>query len=128
MNENSILQLVKRGFHIGVGAVASSIETIQNPQKRSQAIAELQTELSQKTQEWAAKGEVTEAEAKTYLDSLLQRQGENTVSTNPTNTPNPPSYPAGNNLSVNSGLQELTEEIIALKLELEKLRQAKETE
>lgn len=128
MNENSILQLVKRGFHIGVGAVASSIETIQDPQKRSQAISELQTELSQKTQEWAAKGEVTEADAKTYLDSLLQRQSEDTVSTSPTNTPNPPSYPAGNNSSVNSGLQELTEEIIALKLELEKLRQAKESE
>ncbi len=122
------MNLLKHGFHITVGATAALVETIQDPQKRSEAISEVQAELSQKTQEWAAKGEVTEVEAKRYLDNLFERRSEAEVNSSPTNTPNPPNYPTGNNSSVNSRLQELTDEIIALKLELEKLRQTKKSE
>jgi hypothetical protein len=64
MNANNIFQFVQQGFRITVGATASLVETLQDPQKRTEAISEMQTEFNQKADEWAQKGEITEQEAR----------------------------------------------------------------
>ena len=119
--ENNLFQLIQQGRRIAIGAIASCAETLQDPQKRAEAIANLQTELNQKIQEWSAKGEVTEADVKVFIDNLMAQrgwQGERYPSS--TSSGKTSTY-----ASSNSKLQELTAEIIALKLELEKLRKSK---
>ena len=119
--EYNFTQVMQQGIRIALGAATSCVETLQDPQKRAEAIAILQAELNQKTQEWSAKGEVTEAEIKAFIDNLIaQRNWQG--GDNPSSTGSDSTRTSANS---NSKLQELTAEIIALKLELEKLRKSK---
>ena len=120
MNNNSLLQFIQQGFRVTIGATASLVETIQDPQKRTEALSQLQIELEQKTREWAQKGEVTEQEARRIIDNLINqrtrgKQPDVTNSPSSSNTTSPKN-------AVQSDLEELTEQIIALRRDLEILR------
>ena len=121
MNSNNLFQFLQQGFRMTVGATAILIETLQDPQKRESALSQLQTEFSQRSREWAEKGEITEQEARKMVDEILQQRsnsppGETSSSTtSAVNTTNDPTV-------VSSQLQELTEEIVSLKKELEQSR------
>lgn len=120
---NNLINVVQQGFRIAIGATADCVETLQDPQKRAETLSELQTELSQKTQQWSEKGEVTEQQAKEFMENLMSQRGwsTNRASTSTSNS-------TSTNSNINSDIQELTEEIIALKLELEKLRNQRDSE
>lgn len=126
MNSNSLLQIIQQGFRVTIGATTSLVETIQDPRKRTEALSQIQLELEQKTKEWANKGEVTEQEARRIIDNLISQRGwqkkSGTTSTN--NQPSSSTNSSGN--SVQSGLEELTEQIIALRQDLEELRQSED--
>ena len=122
MSSNNYLDLLHQGFRITVGAATSLVETLQNTQKREETFSDLQTELRQRTQEWAEKGEVTEKTAQQLVGDLLSQQqgsstGNQTVTSRTTAT---------TNTFAQVELQELTEQIVALRTELEQLREAKE--
>ncbi|MDJ0647928.1 MAG: hypothetical protein QNJ60_04415 [Xenococcaceae cyanobacterium MO_188.B19] len=117
---NFLLETAQQGFHITVGAATSFLETVQNPQKRSEAISQIQFELNQKAQEWSEKGVATEQEAKAYINNLIN---QNTGARNPSSDVYTSNTSTSND--ANSGLQQLKAEIIALRLELEKMRQSK---
>ena len=119
MDNNNLLQIAQQGFRITVGAATSLVETVQNPQKRTEVLSQMQADLSQKTQEWSEKGEVTEQEARKFLDSLFNRQssGVNNQGTQRSS--------AVSRTNTTSDLQQLTDEIIALRRELEQIRQSK---
>jgi polyhydroxyalkanoate synthesis regulator phasin len=124
MNSNNIFQAVQKGFRVTVGATASVVETIQNPQKRIDAFSEIQTELSQKTEEWSKKGEETEEEARRMLDVFLRRQ--NWQTSNSGQSEDYSSNASNINVSENiqSEIQDLTEQIVKLRNELEELRKS----
>ena len=107
MNNNSLLQFIQQGFRVTIGATASLVETIQDPQKRTEALSQLQIELEQKTREWAQKGEVTEQEARRIIDNLMNQrtQGKQPDVNNSSSSPNTTS-PKN---AVQSDLEELTE-------------------
>lgn len=128
MNANNLFQVVQQGFRMTVGATASLLETIQDPQKRAETISELQTELSQKTREWAQKGEITEQEARRMLDNLFRQRGWQTNSEATRTSSETESTPYSTSENVESNLQELTEQIIALRTELEQLRKSENTQ
>ena len=123
MNSDNLILLLQQGFRISLGATASLVETLQDPQKRSETLSKLGSDLGQLTQEWAEKGEITEQEARTYVDSLLRQQANQTTNaTPPTNatstaTPNPA---AATNVQLE--IQELIAQISAMRAELENLR------
>ncbi len=119
MDNNNLLQIAQQGLRITVGAATSLVETVQNPQKRTEVLSQMQADLSQKTQEWSEKGEVTEQEARKFFDSLFDRQnsGVNNQATQ--------SSAAVSKANTTSDLQKLTDEIIALRRELEQIRQSK---
>lgn len=126
MNNNNFLQVIQQGFRITIGATASLVETIQDPQKRTKTLSQLQLELEQKTKEWAQKGEVTEQEARRIIDDLLSQRGWKTqtdTTTNSTQSSSTRNYPES---TVQSGLEELTQQIITLREELEKLRKSED--
>jgi polyhydroxyalkanoate synthesis regulator phasin len=124
MDSNNIFQTVQKGFRVTVGATASVVETLQNPQKRATAFSELQTELSQKTEEWFKKGEETEEEARRMLDVFLRRQ--NWQNSNSSQSENYNNSTSNTNVSDNiqSEIQYLTEQIVNLRNELEELRKS----
>ncbi|MEM9275345.1 MAG: hypothetical protein AAGA80_20625 [Cyanobacteria bacterium P01_F01_bin.143] len=119
MDNNNLFQIAQQGFRVTIGAATSLVETVQNPQKRTEVLSQIQADLSQKTREWSEKGEVTEQEAKQFLDNLLNKQ---TVGSNYQETPSSSTEPRTN---ATDDLQQLTDDIIALRKELEQIRQSR---
>jgi polyhydroxyalkanoate synthesis regulator phasin len=124
MNSNNLLQLLQTGFRVSLGATTSLVETLQDPQKREENLTQLTTELSQRVTEWAQKGEITEQEARRFVEELFRQQrsagsspstgtSSDTVTTSPTSPASP---------NVQLELEELTAQISAIRTELEKLR------
>lgn len=124
MNQDTLTHLLQQGFRVTLGATASLVETFQDPQKRDENLSQIRSELDQLAQEWAAKGEMTEQEARNLVDNLLNQLGKQPSSPTPgaspstvTTTPTQPAPP-----DVQLELQELTAQIAAIRTELEKLR------
>lgn len=123
MNPNNLTDLLQQGFRVTLGATASLVETLQDPQKRDQNLDALQSELSYLATEWAEKGEMTEQEARNFVDNLLsqlhnQRTSSTPEASSPTATTSNESAPP----EVQLELQELTAQLAAIRTELEKLR------
>ena len=124
MNSDNLTQLLQQGFRVTLGATASLVETLQDPQKRTQNLDALRLELNHLATDWAQKGEMTEQEARNFVDNLLNQLG------NQQPTPTPGDYPSTVTttptqvapLAVELDLQELTAQIAAIRKELEKLR------
>lgn len=122
MNSDTLLQLLQKGFRVSLGATASLIEILQDPLKRDANLSRLQTELAELAEEWAEKGEMTEQEARHFVETILNQQQASTPgeagqaterSSSPTTSPD-----------VQADLQELTNQIAAIRAELERLRNA----
>jgi polyhydroxyalkanoate synthesis regulator phasin len=125
MNSGHLLQLMQKGLRVTLGATTSLVETIQDPQKREQNLSQLRSELSEKVQEWEEKGEVTEQSARTFVDSFVKQRNNPTNPTetaeNPYQSVTPPNSPTPPD--VQQDIQELTDQLAALRSELEKLRE-----
>ncbi|MGK7940772.1 MAG: hypothetical protein AB4062_11615 [Crocosphaera sp.] len=121
MNSDTLLQLLQQTFRVGIGVSASILETLQDTQKRNQTVSELQKDIAQKIGEWAKKGEITEQEARRFVEQWLnQPSTSKTSSGSPTSTTSTKS-------NVGQEIQQLTEKIITLREELETLRQQKKS-
>lgn len=122
MNSDNLTQILKQGFRVTLGATASLVETLQDPQKRNQSLDSISSELSYLAQEWAVKGEITEQEARSFVNTLLQQVGNqppsSTGASHSTTTSSTESAPPDVQLEV----QELTAQLAAMRTELENLR------
>jgi polyhydroxyalkanoate synthesis regulator phasin len=122
MNADVLSQLLQKGFRVTLGATASLIEILQDPQRRDENLAKLRGELAELAEEWASKGEMTEQEARNFVDTILSQRTQQNSSTQSTSagdaTPSPSAAP-----DVQLDLQELTAQIAAIRAELEKLRE-----
>lgn len=123
MNPDSFVQLLQRSFRITLGATTSLLETLQDPQKREANFSELKSKLSQQAEDWAAKGAVTEEEARNLVDRLWQQRpyASRSSSTNPPSNPVTVTHP-NPAPQTQSEIQDLTAQIATLRTELENLR------
>ncbi len=132
MAANDPIQLLQKGLRVTLGGVATLLETIQDPSKREANLGKLQMDLSELAQDLEVKGEVTEQEARNFVDSLLARSGQPTQgqepgSSGPTEIPidDEPGFtapPPPTDPSVQADLQELIQQVASLRSELERLR------
>jgi len=123
MNADNLTNLLQQGFHLTLGATASLVETLQDPQKRTENLSQISSELSHLANEWAAKGEMTEQEARNFATNFLnqlQNQVPTTSEASGTTVTNTPTEVAPPDVQLD--LQELTAEIAAMRAELEQLR------
>lgn len=124
MNSNTFVQILQSGLRVSLGATTALVETLQDPQKREENLTQLKTQLSQRIAEWEEKGEITEQEARQFVETMM-RQQSNPGYSSPTDTPSnavttPPTTAASPNVQLE--LEELTAQIAAMRAELEKLR------
>ncbi len=119
MNSNTLIQLLQNGFRITLGATATFVEVLQDPQKRDENLTKLRQEWSQLSEAWAAKGELTEEEARNFVNNLLEQRSRpsNGSSYSPSTSAAPTASP-----DVQMELQQLTTQIASIRAELEKLR------
>lgn len=122
-SNNDFFSFIQQGFRVTVGATASLIETIQDPTKRETTLSQLKQDLQQRTNEWAEKGETTEQEARRVLDELLNKSTD-TTSKNTTDNNSQSGSASTPKTSTEADLKALTEQVVALRTELEALRRS----
>ncbi len=120
MNPDDIFQAIQKSFRVTLGATNEVIESFKDSQRREDNLAKLQSNPNQMVEELAVKGEVTEQEARAFVDSLMAQMGDRPT-TNSMNQPisNQPSAPP----ELQADLQELIVQISAMRSELEQHRQ-----
>ena len=123
MNPNNLFEVLQKGFRVTIGATASLVETMQDPQQREAAFSEFKTEFDQKSQEWAEKGEQTEQDARRIFEDLWKRGGAKSPSSETAPSSEPTSTSTTTSRDPQAEVQELTEQIVALRKELEELHQ-----
>ena len=126
MNADNLTQILHQGFRVTLGATSSMIEMLQDSQKRSENLEKIQSQWSQLAEELAEKGEQTEQEARKFVDTILEQRTNSTTTTGGTTSTSSESMTT-TPISVSEPdsaeeLQELTAQIAALRLELERLR------
>ncbi len=115
MENTDIGKVLSRGYYITLGAIATLLDTWQSEPKRQQVINAVQSNLERLLQELADKGVSTEAEARSYVDRLVSRQGASqpqTVDTQATTVP-PDDI---------AELKELTRQVMELRAELARMQ------
>ncbi|NEP85274.1 MAG: hypothetical protein F6K39_48635 [Okeania sp. SIO3B3] len=122
MNPDNLTQLLQKGFRVTLGATSFFIETVQDSSKRDENLNKLNSDFNQLTEEWADRGEMTEQEARNFVDTILNQQNSQvntdstTVSSGPTST-----FVSSD---VQEDLLELTQEIADLRADLQKLQES----
>ncbi len=119
MTENNVLSFLQQSLRTVVGATADAVETLQDTQKRNEAIAKVNAEWQKKSEEWVVKGTLTEAEARQIIEDFWQNR-QTATTTMTTTSPQEIQIDAPVN-DPYTDIQDLTTEIIALRAELEKL-------
>lgn len=124
MYPDDLTQTLQKGIRVTLGATASLIEALQDPETSSQKFSELGSDVNRLTEELEVKGETTEREAREFVDGLLSQVpnpfggsspgvGETTITTI--------ASPVVNN-AVQSDLEALTLELAAIRREIEALK------
>jgi polyhydroxyalkanoate synthesis regulator phasin len=119
---NNLTNLLQQGFRMTLGATASLVETLQDPQKRTENLSQISSELSNMAQEWVAKGEMTEQEARDFVSNFLNQLRNQRPTTQTPNSTVPTTSTQVAPPEVQLDLQELTAQLAAIRTELEKLR------
>lgn len=118
MNPDMVAELLKKGFHVTLGATASVVESIQDSQKRDENLSQLNLGFDQLSRIWADKGAITESEARRMIDGMASQYGMNTPST-PTSSA---SYSRATSPAIDPSLQQelktLTNQLANIRLEL----------
>lgn len=120
MTPDTVTTTIQKGFHVTLGATATLLEAIQDPQTSGQRFSELGSDVSRLAETLEIKGEVTEREARQFVDSLL------------TQLPNPFAEGAANPPTVDIVANPIADptvqsDLAALTQELADIRQAIET-
>jgi len=127
MNPDEILQGLQKGFRVTLGAASTLAETIQDSQRREETLARLRTDPNGLAEDLAAKGEVTEQEARAFLENLMTQRPAGASWSSPAGSSGGPSSSASGVPAappdIQADLKDLTEQISAMRAELERLRQ-----
>ncbi len=126
MNFDTFTEFIQKSFRVSLGAAASAVEAIQDPQASATKFSDIGSDFNRLTDELEVKGELTEKEAREFVDNLSSNfDGQ---------FPNPFEPSSASNTTVNtvakpvtdSGIQAeikaLTEQLSAIRQEIEQLK------
>lgn len=124
MYSDDLSQTLQKGFRVTLGATASLIEAIQDPESSSQKFSTMGGDVNRLTEELEVKGETTEREARLFVDSLLS-QMPNPFTSSGAATEGPTITTVASpvvDAAVQSDLESLTQELAAIRQEIEALK------
>ncbi|NEQ77187.1 MAG: hypothetical protein F6K24_24665 [Okeania sp. SIO2D1] len=124
MNPDNLTQLLQKGFRVTLGATSFFIETVQDSSKRDENLNKLSSDFNQLTEEWADRGEMTEQEARNFVDTILNQQNSQVNTDSTTASSSPTSTSGFVSSDVQEDLLELTQEIAGLRADLQKLQES----
>ncbi|NEP15883.1 MAG: hypothetical protein F6J97_03150 [Leptolyngbya sp. SIO4C1] len=125
MNFDTLTELLQKGFRITLGAAASAVEAVQDPQKSSQKFSEIGTDFNRLADELEVRGALTEKEARDFVDNVSQQMpnpfqsapaSQSTVNTTATSVVD---------ASIQAEIKALTEQLSAIRTEIEQMKAQK---
>ncbi len=125
MTPDTVTTTLQRGFRVTLGATATLLEAIQDPQTSGQQFSDLGGDVSRLAETLESKGKITEREARQFVDDLL-RQWPNPLwesVSSPIPTVDTVATPVADP-TVQSDLASLTQELAAMRQALEDLKRA----
>jgi polyhydroxyalkanoate synthesis regulator phasin len=124
MNPDTLSQTLQKGFHLTLGATASLIEALQDPQGSGQKFSELGSDVNRLTDELESKGVTTEQEARQFVDGLFRHMPnpfDSNSSSSPPATVNTVATPVVD-ATVQTELEALTQELAEIRAQIEALK------
>ena len=123
MNPDIISQSIQKGFRVTLGATASLIEAMQDPQGASQRFSEIGTDVNRLTEEFEVKGEATEQEARRLVDGMMTQMPSpfSQDSSTSSQTVNTVAMPVVD-ITLQTELENLTQELKLIREEIEALK------
>ncbi|HSM81965.1 MAG TPA: hypothetical protein VLS96_09770 [Nodosilinea sp.] len=124
MYPDDLSQTLQKGFRVTLGATASLIEALQDPERSSQKFSELGGDVNRLTEELEVKGETTEREARQFVDGLLSQMPNPFTSSEP-GAEGPTITTVARpvvNTSVQRDLEALTQELADIRREIDILK------
>jgi polyhydroxyalkanoate synthesis regulator phasin len=116
MNSDTAMDFLKKGFRITLGASTSLVESIQDPLKREENLAQMQSDPNAFAEQLAEKGAVAEVEARRFVDSVVTQYGG---SSSPATSNGPsPATTSSIDPSLERALRDLTAELAQIRSEL----------
>ncbi len=128
MNYEKLPQMLQTGFHLTLGATSFLIETLQDPLKRSENLEKLNSDLGILADELLEKGEMTDREARNFVDTIFSqpsdRENSDSESFSPKQSDSSADTPPDSVTTpdIQLEIQELTAQMVALRTQLENLR------
>jgi hypothetical protein len=115
MNSDTAIDFLQKGFRITLGASTSLVESIQDPLKREENLALLQSNPNAFAELLAEKGAVAEVEARRMVDSVVTQYSSSSAS--PSNVSSPATT-SSIDPSLERELRDLTAQLAQLRSEL----------
>ncbi len=127
MDPEKLPQMLQTGFHLTLGATSFLIETLQDPVKRSENLEKLNSDLGILADELLEKGEMTDREARNFVDTIFSGPSDRENSHNESVSPKQSDSSADSVTTpeLQLEIQELTAQMMALRTQLENLRAQK---
>ncbi len=127
MDPEKLPQMLQTGFHLTLGATSFLIETLQDPVKRSENLEKLNSDLGILASELLEKGEMTDREARNFVDTIFSGPSDRENSHNESVSPKQSDSSADSVTTpeLQLEIQELTAQMVALRTQLENLRAQK---
>ncbi len=120
MDSQQPLDFLKKGLHMTLGATTALVESVQDPYKREENLAQLNLGFDELARLWEEKGETTETEARQFIDTVVSTTMGKTTHSAGTPTPSASSSSTQFNRAIIQDLQDLTDELAAIRAELSK--------
>jgi polyhydroxyalkanoate synthesis regulator phasin len=115
-NANNAINLLKKGFHVTLGATSSLVESIQDPIKREENLAQLRMGPNEFAEVLAERGAVTEVEARKFVDNVVAQYNPSASSSSTGTASASPSPSIDPTLQLE--LQDLTKQLAELRAQL----------
>jgi hypothetical protein len=116
MNSDTAIDLLKKGFRITLGASTSLVESIQDPLKREENLALMQSNPNAFAELLAEKGAVAEVEARRVVDSVVTQYSSGSSAANPVSSAS--ATTSSIDPSLERELRDLTAELAQIRSEL----------
>lgn len=121
MTPDTVTTTLQKGFRVTLGATATLLEALQDPQSSGQRFSALGSDVGHLAETLESKGEVTEQEARQFVDELLRQWP------NPFSGSSASSIPTVDIVAIPVADPSVQSDLAALTQELAEIRQALET-
>ncbi|MEM9979119.1 MAG: hypothetical protein AAF808_15945 [Cyanobacteria bacterium P01_D01_bin.2] len=126
MNFDTFTELIQKSFRVSLGAAASAVEAIQDPQASANKFSDIGTDFERLADELEVRGALTEKEAREFVDNVSSNfdgQWPNPFA------PSPASTATVNTVAqtvpdagIQAEIKALTEQLSAIRQEIEQLK------